>query len=113
MYARQHAMLSGLGAPVFKEAVDGLVELTQQFGSFFEPGEWTGWTPPTTHDGFLALEANCRYFTPVRHTIGGVDIPFQKTVDPQQHLERSKDVNFIHTGNNVVEFYQANADKEG
>ncbi|KAF4583713.1 hypothetical protein EYR40_002204 [Pleurotus pulmonarius] len=105
-YARQHVKLSGLGAPSFKQSIQQLQELTGQFGRFFEPGSWAGWAPPKTDDGFLALEANCRYFTPIRYSEDTRDIPFERTVDPQRHLERSKDSRLIHTADNVVEFYQ-------
>ncbi|KAF4586268.1 hypothetical protein EYR38_010543 [Pleurotus pulmonarius] len=107
-YARQHVKLAGLGAPSFDRAIQQLVGTTQQFNRFFEPGEWIDWTPPKTDDGFVALEANCRYFTPMRFSEDHVDVPFDVTVDPQHHLERSKDGQFIHTADNIVEFYQKN-----
>ncbi len=101
-------MISGLGAPCFEQAVQELLALTEQFGRFFEPGEWAGWTPPTTAEGFLALEANCRYLSPARSILSGTDIPFTSMEDPHGHLERSKDASHIRTDNNVVEFYRRN-----
>ncbi len=112
LYARQHTSISGLGYPPFDAATGQLEAFAQELAPLFEPGTWGGWIAPSTYEGHPALDANCRYFTQVSDGCGREDIPFDKVMDPRGFLERSKGSNFIHTQNNVVEFYRYHPDDD-
>ncbi|KAJ8694208.1 hypothetical protein PTI98_009135 [Pleurotus ostreatus] len=105
IFLRQHVSLTGHGAPSFTAAVEKLTLLTQDFDRFLEPKAWTGWTP-TIEDKCCTLDANNWFYTLARSVPGAVDITFVKTTDPRGYLERAKDNDFIHTADNVVEYYQ-------
>ncbi|KDQ25911.1 hypothetical protein PLEOSDRAFT_1014007, partial [Pleurotus ostreatus PC15] len=105
IFLRQHVSLTGHRAPSFAAAAEKLTLLTQDFDRFLEPKAWTGWTP-TIEDKCCTMDANNRFYTLARSVPGAMDITFAKTTDSRGYLERAKDNDFIHTANNVVEYYQ-------
>lgn len=110
IFLRQHVTLTGHGAPSFTTAIEQLELLTQDFHRFFEPNAWKGWSP-TTHDQNPTLDANSRFYTQPRSVPGAVDVPFTKDEDPRGFLEGGKDNNFIHTIDNVVEYWEYSTEK--
>ncbi|KAF7426049.1 hypothetical protein PC9H_008414 [Pleurotus ostreatus] len=109
IYARQHVAISGLGAPFFTKAIEGLQELAQYLTHFFKEGSWAGWSP-SEHLGFSVLDANSRYYTLRSTQLVPNDVPFPKDMDPRGLLERGKGTEFAYSEDNVVEYWKYNKD---
>lgn len=56
------------------------------------------------YEGDLAIDTHTRYLTERRLVPGERHIPFPPDIDPQHVLEDARDIHFIRTGDNIVEY---------
>jgi hypothetical protein len=66
-----------------------------------------------TFDGSSSLNLANRYFTPKRDAPSAKPIPFSHEVDPQGILTAVGGETYIHTEENVVNYYKRTTDADG
>lgn len=109
---RQYVRLTGAGSEVFQHnepclhAVEGLF-----LGVAGDEG-LEGITH-ALYEGDLAIDAHARYLTERRLVPSLRHIPFPVEIDPHHALEDARDIHFIRTPDNVVEYRSREEDPDG
>ena len=102
-FLRQHARLTGLGSESFIENRAVLNNVCTMFEAAVHPTHFDG-IEHTLYDGDFAMDTHARYLTERRLAPSLRHIPFTPDVDPQHVLEEARDIHFIRTLDNVVEY---------
>ena len=75
------------------------------FSRNFPQGVLEGWVPGQ-FDTFLTIDAANRFYTHRSLANTTEVIPFSAEVDPQEILKRGITEKYVHTTENVVEYYE-------
>ncbi|KAK7037367.1 hypothetical protein VNI00_011117 [Paramarasmius palmivorus] len=103
-HVQQRVLLTGLDSPTFAEAMQGLARIDgvlRQAIREDHPRALLGET-----EGYTTVEIANRYFTSKKVTREEHHVNFTKEVDPKGILNDLRGEAFVHTQDNVVEYYQ-------
>lgn len=109
--SRQFISITGLGSPYFHKCMDGIQEIYNFFARRFPDKHLEMWQPDFV-EGMMAIEVGNRYFTYVSDPKPTNAVPFSKLVDPEGLLTGLSGPNFVHTEDNVVEYYNMERNEE-
>ena len=104
-YLKQSVSLTALGVEGFQTAVESIEEIHRLFSRNFPEGALEGWAP-SQFEGFLTIDAANRFFTHCSLANAADIIPFSTTIDPDGVLKKGITERYIHTSENVVEYYE-------
>ena len=107
---RQYVRLTGLASQGFNENQGTLERIGTMFAEAVGEDELEGFTH-ALYEGDFAMDAHTRYFTERRLVPSLRHIPFPPDIDPHHVLEAARDIHFIRTADNVVE-YRARRESE-
>ena len=111
-YLRQGITLTGLGSPIFEDAVTAAQEIFEIFQRQFPEGDVEAWTN-AMHAEHLALDMSNRYFMPKRDARNMLHIPFPIEVDPRGILEDMTGTIYVHGEDNEVRYYKHQTNANG
>ncbi|KAK7038678.1 hypothetical protein VNI00_010562 [Paramarasmius palmivorus] len=103
-HVQQRVLLTGLNTATFSRALDGLARVDSLLRKAIRDNEGHVITGNT--DGFTTIDVANRYFTSKRFANDEHHIGFTTDVDPKGILNDLRGEAFVHTADNVVEFYQ-------
>ena len=109
---RQHVRLTGLDSQNFLQNRDTLDVVNAMFRDA-TPGEPLEVVTYAQYEGDFAMDTHTRYLTERRLAPGVRHIPFPPEIDPHHVLEDARDIHFIRTGDNVVEYGVLRPDETG
>lgn len=109
-FIRQSITLDGMGTQSFSNALHTTRLLHEIFDRTFEENRLEQWT--NSED---TLETSNRFLTPKNDAPDSKHVAFGKYVDPKGVLESmlGEGSGFVHTGDNVVEYFQRITDANG
>jgi hypothetical protein len=111
-FLRQGVTITGLGTPTFEKAVEVAQEVYEVLKREFPEGQLEGWTA-SNFRGHYALGISNRYFTPIKDAKDMAHIPFDSVVDPRGILESMAKAGYIHSEENIVQYYTREIDEQG
>jgi hypothetical protein len=105
-YLRQSMMLTGLSSPKFNDAIQSIHAIEDIFRRQVAEGNMELWVP-SAFQGHPSIDVGNRYFTPRQHALQDRHISFSPAIDPDNILSEAMGEEFVHTEDNVVEYYEA------
>jgi hypothetical protein len=112
-YLRQSISLGGMGTPLFEASIENMI---QGYGILARNVPSTHLVPHgiiETIDGTSSLNFVNRYFTPKRDAPSARAVPFTREIDPHGILTATGGETYIHTEENVVNYYKRTTDTDG
>ncbi|KAK7027424.1 hypothetical protein VNI00_015260 [Paramarasmius palmivorus] len=103
-HVQQRILLTGFNSPAFTNAIEGLTRIVGHLRSSVR--EYKPFTVSGSTGGYQTLDVYNRYFTSKRFATDEQHISFSKDIDPNGILEELRGDSFVHTADNVVEYYQ-------
>ncbi|KAK7016390.1 hypothetical protein VNI00_018916 [Paramarasmius palmivorus] len=103
-HVQQRVLLTGINTPMFADAIQGLARVDgvlRQAIREEHPRTLAGET-----EGYSTVEVANRYFTSKKVAREEHHVGFTKEVDPKGILDDLRGEAFVHTEDNVVEYYQ-------
>ncbi|KAK7033687.1 hypothetical protein VNI00_012687 [Paramarasmius palmivorus] len=110
-HLRQRVTLTGHDTPTFSDAIKGLeriIKLLHYSVRDYSPQPLTSFT-----NGYVSLEITNRYFTSKRFANEKDCLDFNNDVDPKGILSDMRGDSFVHTPDNVVEYYHRVVTEDG
>jgi hypothetical protein len=101
---KQAVCLTGLGLNFFDEAVRNVARIYELFHNNLPEGKLRTWDPEKV-DNHLTLNAHARYLTPRRYADKNDVREFEPWVDRNGTLAQLQGASFVHTTDNVVQFF--------
>ncbi|KAL0577044.1 hypothetical protein V5O48_004948 [Marasmius crinis-equi] len=105
-YMSQQVVLTGLGASVFDNAMEGIKAVEKQFRRNFDDDELETHSIFGTSEGFSTIQLSNRYVTSVHAANGLPTIVLGPDIDPKGHLARAMGDKYVRTDENVVQFFE-------
>ena len=106
-FLRQAITLSGLGSVSFAKAIQSIHDIHGVFSRTFRDGSLEEWLP-NQFEGYGAIDAANRFFTPRSQAKTEEISPFSNVVDPDGILTNAMNIDnkFTHTFDNEVDYYE-------
>jgi hypothetical protein len=106
-YLRQGVSLTGLGTPTFEAAINGILDVFSLFSGHVHRDKLKPCTFLGRYGDFTSIETSNRYFSSIKDS-GPTEkhISFPSEIDPHGILSKFENSSYIHSGNNVVEYYE-------
>lgn len=102
-YLRQSVTITGLGTDAFTDAINAGRDIHRLFDRWFPEGKLEDWVSDTST---CEISAANRYFTPKDEVPPGeCHVAFGKQADPQGILEDMAKEGYVHTEDNVVQYF--------
>ncbi|KAF8347119.1 hypothetical protein F5887DRAFT_1131417 [Amanita rubescens] len=106
-YLRQGVSLTGLGTPTFEAAINGIFDIYSLFSGHVPRDKLKPCAFLDTYGEFTSIETSNRYFSSIKDCGPTVKhISFPSEIDPHGILSSFENTSYIHSENNVVEFYE-------
>ena len=105
-------MLTGLSSPKFNDAILSVRAIEDIFRQQAADGSMDTWVP-SAFQGHPSIDVGNRYFTPRQHALQDRPISFSPAIDPDNILSEGMGEEFVHTEDNVVEYYEAHKEGRG
>ncbi|KAJ3503405.1 hypothetical protein NMY22_g18259 [Coprinellus aureogranulatus] len=109
---RQFVRLTGRNSHEFQENESRLHDIEHMFLRAVAENELEGFNQ-AMYEGDFALDAHARYLTERRLVPSLPHIPFTADIDPLQVLDDARDIHFVRTADNVVEYRVRREDPDG
>jgi hypothetical protein len=110
-HVQQRVLLTGLNTENFAAAIQGLARIDSILRQAIR--EDTPRAITNTVDGFVTIDFANRYFTSKKFAKEEHHVAFTKDVDPKGILAGLRGDAFVHTVDNVVEYYQRQVETGG
>jgi hypothetical protein len=106
--------LTGLGAPTFEDALKGILDVYSLFSTHVPREKLKPCSCIDSYGEFTSIESSNRYFTSIKDC-GPKEkhISLSTEIDPHGILSGVENAGYIHSENNVVEFYERSILKTG
>ncbi|KIM72485.1 hypothetical protein PILCRDRAFT_81820 [Piloderma croceum F 1598] len=113
-YLRQAITISGMGSEYLNKAMDNIMQIHKLFNRQHKDDQLELWQPSAYEDSY-GIDASNHYFSARKDNPGSRAIPFLPMVDPKGTLTglSSSMMNFVHTQENQVQYYEYVADTSG
>ncbi|KAK7049901.1 hypothetical protein VNI00_005331 [Paramarasmius palmivorus] len=110
-HVQQRLLLTGLNTSTFTNALHGLARVDSMLRQALR--EESPRAIASTTDGYTTLDLSNRYFTSKRFANEEHHVGFPNDVDPKGVLANLRGEAFVHTTDNVVEYYQRQTNELG
>lgn len=110
-HIRQAISLTGINSELFGRNIPQIEKIHVMFRGALAIGTLKEWMP-TYQGSNLTLDMHNRYFTKSSFVSHKTPVLFDGNVDPDGYLaEMQRDLKFIHTDDNVVEYFGVGVDE--
>ena len=110
-FARQTIRLTGLGYESFDKAIRVIYALEQLMTRSLPPNSCHSWAP-SLFENFPTIDIGNRYFTQRSEVLVDDIASFSSAIDPHGILAHSGGDKYVHTMDNLVQYYERIKDNE-
>lgn len=110
-YLKQSVSLTALGGECFQNAVESIEEIHRLFARNFPQDALEAWSPGQ-FEVFHTIDTANRFYTHRSIANATEIIPFSSNIDPHSLLKNRITEKYVHTTENVVEYYEKATDGE-
>ena len=111
-FLQQSVALVGAKCPAFKDILKSIIQAQALFSHIAKDGKLDDWEPTFLSDD-VGITASNHYFQHQEEMQPKDVISLDPEIDPHHVLSEAASGNYLHTVNNLVEYYERVEGKEG